>query len=640
MNKIRTYDLEVFCNYFVYVDKDSKTGVINTFELSEYVNQIPELMKYLKSFNKKDALVGFNNIGYDWPIIDFIIRNSSRITSNAIYNKSRQIIDTPRDKSWSNIIKNPKIKQIDLFKIWHFNNKNRSTSLKWLEFQMDFHKIQDLPYDFNSPVNRDQQKNLLLYCINDVEATSKFYEESKGKIKLREVLSKKYNLDLTNKPDSSIGSDLMLELYCNKLNLKKSEVLKKKTLLGDIPIKPLLFNYIKFKTPGFQKVLKTFEELVVTSTTSDFKAKKSDKFEYVYKNDIDYVYALGGIHSSDKGMFEAGNGKIIIDSDVRGLYPSIAIANGLYPKHLDPSFPEIYDKDIVSVRITEKSKPKAEQDSVIIDGYKLSANSIFGKSNDDYSWLKDYSYTLATTINGQLLLSMLAESVLEIKSLKVIQLNTDGISVLIDKKDEEMYQDKCTEWEGITKLVLEHAEYDKMCIRDVNNYISIYTDGRTKLKGCFQKDYHSTGDWHKNSSQKIVAIALEKYFTKNISVSDTIKNHTNIYDFCIGKKKNKKQWYETLTVNPNGSVAIKRIEDKVIRFFVSKESTKLYKYGYISTTGNLRKSEVSAGRSCTVFQQYEKKPMEEYRIDYNYYIKECNKIINEIKPLVTQFKLL
>jgi len=46
----------------------------------------------------------------------------------------------------------------------------------------------------------------------------------------------------------------------------------------------------------------------------------------------------------------------------------------LYPEHLGPEFLEIYDKDIVSVRLAEKVKLKKERDMVIMDGFKLSAN--------------------------------------------------------------------------------------------------------------------------------------------------------------------------------------------------------------------------------------------------------------------------
>lgn len=56
------------------------------------------------------------------------------------------------------------------------------------------------------------------------------------------------------------------------------------------------------------------------------------------------------------------------------MYPSLAITQNLYPKHLGSEFIDIYDKEIVSVRLKEKKKPKKERDFVIVEGFKLAAN--------------------------------------------------------------------------------------------------------------------------------------------------------------------------------------------------------------------------------------------------------------------------
>jgi hypothetical protein len=41
------------------------------------------------------------------------------------------------------------------------------------------------------------------------------------------------------------------------------------------------------------------------------------------------------------------------------------------------------------------------------------------------------------------------------------------------------------DWQLKTKLKLEKAVYDRMIIRDVNNYIAIYEDGNLKTKGAY-----------------------------------------------------------------------------------------------------------------------------------------------------------
>jgi len=108
-------------------------------------------------------------------------------------------------------------------------------------------------------------------------------------------------------------------------------------------------------------------------------------------------------------------------------YPNLSIKNKLYPKHLDQTFCTIYE-EIYNERREAKSKSKANKKdkiSAAVDGgLKLSLNSIFGKSNSQYSIVYDPLYTASITINGQLLLSLLAEK-LSVFS-QVFYLNTDA----------------------------------------------------------------------------------------------------------------------------------------------------------------------------------------------------------------------
>lgn len=152
------------------------------------------------------------------------------------------------------------------------------------------------------------------------------------------------------------------------------------------------------------------------------------------------------------------------------LYPSLAIQLGLYPEHLGPEFLEIYDKDIVSVRLAEKVKPKKERDMVIMEGFKLSANGIYGKSGEESSALYDPLYTMQTTIGGQMFISLWTEKLVKaIPEIKFLQHNTDGITYLLPRKDLEKAKAVSKEMTDLTGLYIEDNVYSKMVIRDVNN---------------------------------------------------------------------------------------------------------------------------------------------------------------------------
>ncbi|MBF9666408.1 hypothetical protein IAI38_11790, partial [Streptococcus pseudopneumoniae] len=78
------------------------------------------------------------------------------------------------------------------FKIHHFDNVARATSLKVLQFNMRSESIEDLPFDPNQPVDPKDFDNLILYNRHDVQETYRFYLETLEAIDFREKLSVKH----------------------------------------------------------------------------------------------------------------------------------------------------------------------------------------------------------------------------------------------------------------------------------------------------------------------------------------------------------------------------------------------------------------------------------------------------------------
>lgn len=125
---------------------------------------------------------------------------------------------------------------------------------------------------------------------------------------------------------------------------------------------------------------------------------------------------------------------------------------------------------------------------------------------------------------------------------------------------------------------------------------------------------------------RIVPIALKEYFVNGIPIEQTIKNHRNIYDFCLRLKTNSKSTpiYQYIE---NGEI-IKKELHRTTRYYISKpgiNSGNLYK-----DFGDDRISGVNIGYSVTLFNKFEEKEFSEYNIDYNFYISEAMKIVNAI----------
>jgi hypothetical protein len=83
---------------------------------------------------------------------------------------------------------------------------------------------------------------------------------------------------------------------------------------------------------------------------------------------------------------------------------------------------------------------------------------------------------MSITLNGQLLLCLLAEGLMHIPGLRVLQANTDGISVYLRRDQEWLLDGVSDRWSKQTGLTLEKAKYKIMAIADVNSYIAEYEE--------------------------------------------------------------------------------------------------------------------------------------------------------------------
>lgn len=212
-------------------------------------------------------------------------------------------------------------------------------------------------------------------------------------------------------------------------------------------------------------------------------------------NDHEYVFGVGGIHSSMKPtLVESDEEYVIIDLDVASYYPNLAIKNTLYPKHLSDQFCKTYE----ALYEERKTHPKGTPENSSI---KLALNATYGNSNNQYSPFYDPQYTMAITVNGQLSLCMLLEQILKLEGATSVQSNTDGITFRVKRSDSDTVDRLTREWEETTKLEMERNDYSKMYIRDVNNYVAVYEKtGKSKSKGA----YEITDQHHKNQSMRVV----------------------------------------------------------------------------------------------------------------------------------------
>lgn len=413
---LEIYDIEVLSNCFTYTGyvpiEDKYYQYVIWRNKNDYLALIQHLMRGIYH-------VGFNNEAYDYPVLHHLLNHFKEYRyedgwnlAPLIYKKSQEIIRM----EYSTVADyNKHIPQLDLYKVWHFNNPARACSLKQLEIAMRMELVEDMPYNHDYHVSKESELNEILdYNKHDVYATYLFFNITKGntdnklykgkdKLQLRKDIQKMYNLPCLNMADVKIGEELLLKLYCDETG----EDPKKLRKSGGSPRKQInigecIFPYIQFKTKKFQALKDWFASQIITGTNGSFSDLTLDKVEsllpYVDSSTISsnregekrldninikiqdsyIVYGTGGAHQSLCGKFVADDEWTILDIDVGSLYPSIEVQNNLYPEHLGPIFSHIFDKNIVSVRMAEKKKPKKERNPVIMEGFKLAANGSYG----------------------------------------------------------------------------------------------------------------------------------------------------------------------------------------------------------------------------------------------------------------------
>ena len=614
-------DLETLKGCFTCTSLNIDTEEIHQYVLHPERFELKELIEHLKITTGQ---ITFNGLSFDYPILHHILLmyddytwHKSQYWSKTdiiydIYKKAQSLIEQQTNSKFGGFfgIKESEmfINQLDLFKIHHFNNPARSTGLKALAIAINYPNVMDMPLDHSvDQISLSQVDQILEYNLLDVLVTYEFYKLSADKIQLRKDLSKQYNINCMNYPDSKIGESLILKLYCEKTKQNPWDVKKLRTERSYISLINCIPDYIRFKSKEFNELLDYLKSKTISET------KGSIEKSVIFKG-FKYDYGTGGLHGACKsGIYESTNTHIIFDVDVASMYPTIGVVNKLFPEHLGIEFCEIYNNIL-----TQRIAAKARKDMSVSDGLKLSLNSVYGKSNDKHSFLFDSFYTMSTTLVGQLILTMLCEKLcIEIDDIKILQINTDGTTFIVKKDQIDKVYSICKQWEKLTNMTLEYVEYSKMIVKDVNNYVSVTYDNKVKRKGLFDIN----PELHKDPSFKIIPIALSEYFINNTPVEETILNHKNIYDFCGRQKFKSNSYGSTYELIANDIYEIK--QQKNVRYYISKKGHKFIKH---FTDG--RQSIINEGCRVIIFNKYIEK--EDYNIDYDYYIRKTNEEIRNI----------
>lgn len=618
MSDAYVHDIENYPNVFLFGAIHALTETPYIFEISHRRDDRQAFYlftEYLREHRAEE--VGYNNLGYDYPVQHSILNNIMYITNADIYKKGDSIINAGDENRFAHMVweKDWIVPQLDLYKIHHFDNQAKRTSLKTLEFNMRMENIEDLPFTPGTYLTDSQIDTLRQYLIHDLKATLMFYKHSKKLIDFRRELSAKYGRNFMNHNDTKIGKDyFIMELEKSGIQCFEPGSRKpRQTHRLSIALNSVIFPYVHFEQPEFNRVLNWLRQQVITETKGVFTDLSADI------NGFSFDFGTGGIHGSiESQTIRSTENYVIIDLDVASFYPNLAISNELYPAHLGKQFCTIY-KNVYDMR---SSYPKGTPENAML---KLALNGVYGDSNNVYSPFYDPAYTMAITINGQLLLCMLAEELLKIPGLSMIQANTDGLTVYVPRVFTGQVEQVRHAWEKLTRLQLEEAIYDVMFIRDVNNYIAVYEGGKkVKRKGAY---CHSVDlGWHQNHSMQVVAKAAEAALVHNKDIRDFITSHDDVHDFMLVTKvprNSKLLWGDKQVQN-------------ITRYYVSTDGAPLTKVmpplaKSLKLNPDAPERRMSVCKGWLTTECNDMKRFNRATLNYDFYIKEAEKLVAPLR---------
>ena len=624
------FDIEVLKNIFTCTCKDTETKELKIFEISSRRVDIEDMINYFRY--KNVYFVGYNNIHYDNPVMNYIIelwyagyfnRFSTRELTESIFRMSQLIIDKDSDfERWRQYKYGKNFKSIDLLTMLY--SKALRVSLKEMQVTMQYKNVEEFVVDWHQDLPEKDMDNLISYNINDVESTEELLYRCKGDLDLRLAIEEEYKIPCLSLDGVNLGMKILQQEYIKYTGISREVLESLRSPCDRIDLEKVIFPWISFETPILKTVLQEMKSIHNVSP-----GRKGYERAFIFAG-MNVTIGVGGIHGDcGVGKIKPKEDEMLLDDDVQSLYPSMIIEHNLYPPHLGIEFKEVYS-NIRTERVNAKKNKIKTKDKT----YKLALNGLSGNLQNEHSWCYSPFTVLQIRINGQLLLLMLTEKLHKL-GCKIHQINTDGVLYTCKKDKYEDIKKIRAEWEKLTSLTLETEEFTEFYQLAINDYFGVTPEYEKtkniddiKKKGFFLTEVVLG----KGLTPKIIPEAIINHFVTGVSVEEYIKNCRDIRKFLQAEKTGK-QW----TVEYN-----EKTQQRTNRFYVSNNGYYLWKWkddngkkqyqnmlkGYGVTLHNTFHSDEDLQWLYAKGETFESI----YNVNYQYYITQCVKVIEQLKP--------
>lgn len=511
MSRIFIYDCEVFAHDWMFCFKDYDTG-----ERYRYHNDPYGVTEFFDE-NPDALLCGFNNKHYDQFILKGVLagftpQELKTVNDFIIVEGGNGFDYEPFRQTYV-----PRIPQMDVM-----DDMQMGLSLKSIEGHL-FMNIEETQVDFNidRPLTPKEIEKTFVYCEHDVDATETILDLRRAYIEGKRNLGR----------------------MCGLTDEQAVYMTNAKLTAAYLRAKPPQDPHTDERAYQYPPNLK--REFIPQEVFDFFDRIHDDQIpdDELFSSSLEITVggcpckvAYGGIHGAIPTYIEEARGtRVIRNYDVASLYPSLMIRCGYTSRNIpDPKlFETAYDTRL---------KAKREGDKVTANTLKLVLNTTYGAMLNRYNDLYDPLMGRSVCISGQLFLLELARQyIAKVPSLKLIQLNTDGVMVSLEESDLPALLAINDEWSKRTQFLLEEDKIAKIAQKDVNNYVMVDTDGGVKKKGGYLvRGLSKAGAFNVNNDAICVANAIAAYFVDGTPPEETIGKDEDLTHFQMIAKAGSK----------------------------------------------------------------------------------------------------
>lgn len=630
------FDCEVFAHDWLFVFKEVATGRYTVIH-----NDNDAVLAFME---QEPYLGGFNNKHYDNHILKAVMIGADPETVKQV----NDLIIVEEIDGWDI----PYLRDYKVF--FHsfdlMDDCQDGISLKGIEAHLGI-PIEETEVDFNitRKLTATELEQTIKYCKYDVDATELLYKLRQNYLKNKATLGRVRGLD--ERKAMYMTNAKLTSVYLNAVKPKKPWTDERDYEYPD----KLLREYIP------QEVFDFFDRLhdpaipnidLFGGYDEHGKKVKGASLE-VRLGDCIITLAYGGIHGAIPNYVEvATDDRSIRNKDVASYYPhlmTIPLSKGRQYGFCSRNIPS---PQVFVQTLEDRVKAKKAGDKDTANALKLVLNTTYGtmlngRNGVAYNDLYDPLMGRSVCITGQLLLLELSVHLTrECPTLKIIQLNTDGIMVSFDNSDEAKWQEITQEWQDRTGFELEEDFIQKIVQKDVNNYVEVPVGGgKPKVKGgqlvrgiltngnidfttmgLPPWDNMTGGAFNINNNAVVVARAIRDYFVDGTPPEKTIEDCTSILDFQVIAKVGGK-YSGVYHMVGDQEIPVQ----KVNRVYATADRSYGTLYKTHAVTGNPAK--VAGLPTHCVVDNNNQLPIEV--VDRKWYLKLAQKYINDflgVKP--------